>query len=176
MPIELTCTGCGQTLRVGDEHAGKKARCPQCGAVVPVPSGEAPAAPLAESSPFGNVDSGSESSNPFADFPAQSSNPYQSPTSSLPTGSVEAKPSHYYKPHRGGLILTFGILGLFCCAPLGIAAWVMGSADLKEIRGGQMDPGGQGLTQAGMILGIIATIFFAIGILIRILMVAGRMA
>jgi hypothetical protein len=37
MPIELTCPSCSQTLRVGDEHAGRKARCPQCRTVFDVP-------------------------------------------------------------------------------------------------------------------------------------------
>ena len=36
MPIECACP-CGRRLRVADEFAGKKARCPQCGAVVAVP-------------------------------------------------------------------------------------------------------------------------------------------
>jgi hypothetical protein len=64
----------------------------------------------------------------------------------------------YYKPHRGGLVLTFGILGLVCCMPMGIAAWVMGASDLGEIRKGQMDPSGQSTTQIGMILGIISVV------------------
>lgn len=38
--IEFDCA-CGTTLRVRDEHAGKKARCPGCGQVVSVPSGDA---------------------------------------------------------------------------------------------------------------------------------------
>jgi len=37
MPIETTCSGCGQRLRVADEHAGKKARCPSCQTVNLVP-------------------------------------------------------------------------------------------------------------------------------------------
>ena len=61
-----------------------------------------------------------------------------------------------WKPHRGGTVLTLGILGLVCCFPLGIAAWVMGATDLGEIRNGRMDPEGKSLTQVGMILGIIS--------------------
>lgn len=37
MPIETVCQGCGKRLRVGDEHAGKLAKCPQCQAVYTVP-------------------------------------------------------------------------------------------------------------------------------------------
>ena len=50
------------------------------------------------------------------------------------------------RPHRGGLILALGILGLVCCFICGIIAWVMGSNDLKEMAAGRMDPSGQGLT------------------------------
>jgi hypothetical protein len=38
MPIELTCCGCRKHLRVRDEVAGKRVRCPACGATVSVPS------------------------------------------------------------------------------------------------------------------------------------------
>lgn len=42
MPIELTCQGCQQRIRVADEHAGKKARCPNCQAINPVPGADTP--------------------------------------------------------------------------------------------------------------------------------------
>jgi len=70
------------------------------------------------------------------------------------------------KPHRGTLILVLGILGLIVCAPLAIAAWVMGASDLKEIDAGTMDPAGRGSTQAGKICGIIGTILMIVGIVI----------
>ena len=58
------------------------------------------------------------------------------------------------KPHRGTLILVLGILGLVICAPLGplgIAAWVMGNGDLKQIDAGDKDHSGRSLTNAGRI-------------------------
>ena len=70
------------------------------------------------------------------------------------------------KPHRGTLILVLGILGLVVCAPLGIAAWVMGSGDLKEMDAGTMDPAGRGTTQAGKICGMIGTVMFIISLVI----------
>ena len=70
------------------------------------------------------------------------------------------------KPHRGTLILVLGILGLVVCAPLAIAAWVMGAGDLKQIDAGTMDPSGRGTTQAGMICGIIGTILLIIGVIV----------
>jgi hypothetical protein len=64
------------------------------------------------------------------------------------------------KPHRGGMILAYGALGLIICPLLGISAWFMGSADLKEMKAHQMDPSGRSLTNAGRIVGMIGTIFF----------------
>jgi len=56
------------------------------------------------------------------------------------------------------LILTFGILGIACCFPFGIAAWIMGNNDLQQIDAGLMDPTGKGITNAGKICGIIGTV------------------
>ncbi|MCI0704448.1 MAG: hypothetical protein L0241_25620 [Planctomycetia bacterium] len=36
MPITFNCT-CGKTLRVPDEHAGRRAKCPACNAIVDIP-------------------------------------------------------------------------------------------------------------------------------------------
>ena len=41
MPIQVTCD-CGKTLKVKDEHAGKKLRCPACSEMITVPSGGPP--------------------------------------------------------------------------------------------------------------------------------------
>jgi hypothetical protein len=69
------------------------------------------------------------------------------------------------KPHRATLILILGILGLVVCGPCGIAAWIMGNNDLKEMDAGTMDPSGRGQTQAGKICGIIACVFMIIGVI-----------
>ncbi len=49
MPITSTCNGCGKTLAVADEYAGRQARCPECGTIytVPTPTPIQPIAPLA---------------------------------------------------------------------------------------------------------------------------------
>jgi hypothetical protein len=63
------------------------------------------------------------------------------------------------KPHRGTLILVLGILSLVGCGIFtGIPAWIMGNADLKEIRSGAMDKEGEQLTNIGRILGMVSTI------------------
>ena len=66
--------------------------------------------------------------------------------------------------HRGGLILTLGLLG-FCCFITGIMAWVMGSQDLNKMKAGTMDNSGEGLTRAGFVIGIITTVIGVLSML-----------
>ena len=75
------------------------------------------------------------------------------------------------QPHRGVMILVFGILGLVLCLVFGIIAWVMGSGDLQKMDAGIMDPTGRGLTMAGKICGMVSVALTVIGIGIWILMV-----
>ena len=37
MPIRFSCPSCGKTLKVGDQHAGKKSKCPGCGKPIVIP-------------------------------------------------------------------------------------------------------------------------------------------
>jgi len=81
------------------------------------------------------------------------------------------------RPHRGTLILVFGILGIVLCLPLGIAAWIMGNGDLAAMQRGEMDRSGESMTNAGKICGIVSVVLGAIGIvawvLLTIVFVAG---
>lgn len=61
------------------------------------------------------------------------------------------------RPHRGSTVLVYGILGLVVCQLLGVAAWRMGTDDLREMEYGQMDPSGRDMTNAGRICGMVAT-------------------
>jgi hypothetical protein len=74
------------------------------------------------------------------------------------------------KPHRGGMILTFGILGLLCCGIFAILAAVMGSNDLKEMQAGRMDRSGEGMTRVGQILGFVGIGLWVVGIAIRVVL------
>jgi hypothetical protein len=75
------------------------------------------------------------------------------------------------KPHRGVMILVFGILSIVCCFAFGIAAWVMGNSDLAEIAAGQMDPAGRDLTQAGKICGIVGLVLNGLGLILWVALV-----
>lgn len=70
------------------------------------------------------------------------------------------------KPHRGTTVLVLGILGIVACQPLGIAAWVMGNNDLREMNAGLMDPSGRDTTSAGRVCGIIGTVLMILWLLV----------
>lgn len=93
------------------------------------------------------------------------------------TTSTEAvAPASTQISHRGELVLTLGLLGLLLFAPLGIAAWILGNKDLASMREGIMDNSGEGMTLAGKVLGILASVLMVIGILLlfgAIVVVAG---
>jgi LSD1 subclass zinc finger protein len=71
------------------------------------------------------------------------------------------------EPHRGGLILTLGVVGLVASflhilavigLPLCISAWSMAQTDLKLMERGFMDRQGMSNTQAGRVCGIFGTV------------------
>ena len=67
------------------------------------------------------------------------------------------------KSHRAAAVLILGILSvvLFPCTGivLGIIAWCLGAADLRDMRSGLMDRSGEGMTRAGKICGIVGVTF-----------------
>lgn len=72
-------------------------------------------------------------------------------------------------PHRGVMILVFGILGLIVCPIFAIMSWIMGNKDLALIDAGRMDPAGRDLTKIGRILGMVGTGLLVLGIVFMIL-------
>lgn len=71
----------------------------------------------------------------------------------------------YPEQSQATTILVLGILGIICCAPLGIAAWIMGNKELEAIDAGRRNPENRGTANAGRIVGIVATVLFGLGIL-----------
>jgi uncharacterized membrane protein len=89
MAIEFRCTQCNKLLRTDDDTAGKAARCPACGAVVPIPS--------ATTGSGGALPPG-PGEDPFAggvrppSVPPDSGNPYQSPSPfATPSAAMSGK-------------------------------------------------------------------------------------
>jgi hypothetical protein len=87
-----------------------------------------------------------------------------SPFSGNPYAPSSGATGQFVNPHRGGLILVLGLVGIIMGCPIfSLMAWVMGSGDLREMRAGRMDRSGEGLTQAGQLLGMIPSILFIFG-------------
>lgn len=183
MPIETTCPSCRQKLQVGEEHAGKQARCPLCNEIYSVPPPQSAAAETAEDSgkwrmktpegqTYGPVGKGeldawvAEGRVSSECMLSSSTRPEWVHADAIYPALAEAKKrssatapraaERFVDGHRGGLILTIGIISWATGCPIfGICAWVMGSADLREMRSGRMDASGTGLTQAGQIIGML---------------------
>jgi Domain of unknown function (DUF4190) len=79
-----------------------------------------------------------------------------------------------YQPtqKQATVALILGILGVVICGVLAPVAMIMGRNSMKEIdaSGGQL--GGRGRALAGFVLGIIGTVFLAIGIIYLIAVVS----
>lgn len=87
-------------------------------------------------------------------------NPFTDLQAAAPVAEAVA-PRPYLVPHRGGMILAFGIIAwVFTCPIFSVVAWMLGASDLREMREGRMEPSGMGLTQAGHILGVIYSVLW----------------
>jgi len=224
MAIETKCPGCERTLRVGDENAGKQARCPMCNTIYVVPGGDTTKPPPSasgtgdpwymktpEGQVFGPVNRAelerwladgrisaecelrtreNQEWHPADEYFGVLSTSHQSATgqqtaavaeptarpteqspfrSGTPLTGGSATRGRFQVPHRGGMILAFGILGwVFTCPVFAVMAWVMGTSDLREMRSGRMDSSGMGLTQAGHMLGMIYTLLWLIVCIIAV--------
>ena len=51
MAIALTCSECERDMKVKDELAGRKIKCPECGSVLMVPSGAKKASAVVAGAP-----------------------------------------------------------------------------------------------------------------------------
>lgn len=123
---------CGQDMQILDEDLGVPVQCPGCAQSVIVRPGSTVAIPVPP--------------------PHRPAGP---PPISQPT---QLDYGQAVRPHRGVLILVLGILAFVGPCPgifFAIAAWIMANRDLERMAAGAMDPGGEGLTRAGRILGII---------------------
>lgn len=79
-------------------------------------------------------------------------------------------PSGYprLEPHRGTMILVFGILGIVLCGIFAVLAWIFGNTDLRKMDAGTMDAMGREMTNIGKILGMIGVALNILGIVIGI--------
>lgn len=148
MAIQFPCTHCKTILRIEERHIGKQARCPQCQTLNLV----------VESMQF--PENESEQAAP--------TNLYSTDFSATSSTSPRNQ-----QPHRAGLILALGIASLACnfCLIPSILAWILGKQDIRKMDQGIMDSEGRGMTQAGMIMGMVITFLFFLSITVWLLLV-----
>ena len=82
-----------------------------------------------------------------------------SPTAGPDHGPPIGTPPNLQSNHAD-LVLLLGIVSLFMCGPLGVIAWITGSADLRKIRNGLMSSRKIGTLKVGRALGIVGTCLF----------------
>lgn len=66
---------------------------------------------------------------------------------------------------RATTALVLGILGFLCCQLCAPFAWYYGNLEVKAVKAGTSAASNQGFAMAGMILGIIGTIFLVFALL-----------
>ncbi len=136
MSIEFSCAGCGQKLRVSDESAGKRAKCPKCSQVneIPTSADEDDLRLLPEEPPFPAGDS------PFQ--PSPTANPYSAPQAGYDAASeppIGGKVGNV--PADIGSILNYAVavwqknLGLLIGATVVLVGVSLAFAAVSEVIG-----------------------------------------
>jgi hypothetical protein len=179
MPTIVRCPHCQCQLKLPDEYFGRQVRCPSCKAefqaALPAPPAPipppGPPVPNISTTPYPTPNQGYPPPN--QGYPP----PYQQPDRGYdPPGGYYDEPRprrrREPKPHRGGVILTLGLLAFFL-SWFPLVGWIlagfcisMAQSDLPSLRNGRMDEGGLGMTQTGQVFGIIGAVINTIIIIV----------
>jgi predicted Zn finger-like uncharacterized protein len=159
MPETIACPQCGRSLRLPDGLLGQLVKCPSCGHVFTATQSSPPRpAPVAAAAPQARRSAA-------ADRPQDEDSP-------RPVPDHDRADEHPAAPHRGGLILALGILGLMlsCLPPVG---WILGgvamnlaNTDLQEMKDGRLDRSGRSLTETGRTCGVLAVVLASVVVLL----------
>jgi phage FluMu protein Com len=159
MPISLTCPKCSGKLRVADNLAGKKIKCPKCAAIVPVPASES-ASITAEATPAGpkGITADIPSREEMAD--EELVQPRRKARHIRRDSAAEAVSTII--PYKNGRALAAYYLGVFSLIPclgllLGPAALLLGILGLRYVQA-HPTAKGTGHALAGVILGSLTTL------------------
>jgi hypothetical protein len=164
----LACPACQRKLQVPESFFGQTVQCPQC-------AHQFNAEPHVEKVTVGPTASAAPAPQPRTraawdddDRPVRR-RPYDDDEDDDDYDDYGARRRRHEAPHRGGLILALGLIGLVGGMSLlglpfvlGPVAWILGNSDMREINEGRMDQSGEGLVQAGRVLGIISTVFLVL--------------
>jgi uncharacterized Zn finger protein (UPF0148 family) len=195
MAMVIHCEHCKAPLKLPDEYVGKEVRCPSCQKEFvarqemesPPPRREAPAhePDRRDDDPGVRRDEDRPSRRRERDddrgpddYSPRRRRDFEDDE---PRRGRSYDDRRYREAHRGGLILTLGILSIVAsclCALvgliLGISAATMASADNNKMRNGMMDPSGQGATTAGQVCGIIGIVVAVLNMILGCLIAVGN--
>lgn len=148
MAIEFPCPHCAQLLRVGDDSAGKTAKCPKCNGLASIPAGDAGTTPgFSGESPFGaplpssygpptpgSFGEAPAAKNPYSDTGA-ASNPFSSQPGfggNAPSVNPYASPATGYQPPTPGGPINPQVVGV---EPIWNYAWQLWQQNLGLLLG-----------------------------------------
>ncbi|MGH7169913.1 MAG: DUF4190 domain-containing protein [Gemmataceae bacterium] len=161
MPISLTCPKCSGKLRVADNLAGKKIKCPKCSAIVPVAAPKEDAimaeTPLAEHE---GIATAMSSQDDIDDEDIAEPKKAARKIRRDPTGDAVST----IIPYKNGRALIAYYLGVFSIIPclgllLGPAALVLGILGLRYVKANPTAKG-TGHAIAGIVMGGLTTLIY----------------
>ena len=164
-PTQIPCPQCRRPLLVPANLWRTRLKCPSCPATfVPAEVSAGPA------------HSGGPAPEPKETAPSRDRGPVRRPRTEDEGDEEDFK--RPLRPDRGGLVLVLGILSIvLSCAPLiglslGLAAWRVGSDDLRQMAYGRVDKSGKKTVTIGKTCGLIGTVlsalFFAVACLLAL--------
>jgi len=171
MPIQVSCPSCRRPLRVPDDLLGTTVKCPGCEEIFQAAVAEQPVGPAPEP---GDGLAVFERRDLFREeLPAPPRRTRSRRDRDDDDDEFDDPPPRRFRrdlpPHRGTLILVLGVISLFlawntCLGFIpGIPAYILGTADIKKMRMGLMDPRGESQTNTGRWIGLIASIINLVG-------------
>jgi predicted Zn finger-like uncharacterized protein len=176
MPISMTCPKCSGKLRVPDDLAGKKVKCPKCATVLPVAAPEGAA--ITKEKPPARSEGIAETITTLEEVDDD-----EAPRSRKIARSVRRDPAEEAVstiiPYKNGRALAAYYLGVFSLIPcagllLGPAALVLGILGLRYVKANPTAKG-TGHAIAGIVLGGLTTLGnWGLGIILVIAAIVSR--
>lgn len=163
MPISLTCPECSGKLKVADNLAGKKIKCPKCACVFPAAAPEEAAitAQVPPASEPQGITSALDSDEELLDD-EEDVRPRRSARNIRKNASEEAVSTLI--PYKNGRALAAYYCGVFSFIPcaghlLGPAALILGILGMRYVKANPTAKG-TGHAIAGIIMGALTTLFY----------------
>jgi len=173
MAIRFTCQ-CGQELQARDEHAGRKTRCPKCGAEPIIPGARAESEQSKEDAAPGGrrreFDEEDEKIQAQRAAPPRAGRREYAAEDDVEERRERPGPSGTSGKAVASLVL--GFLAFGCNVLTGIPAIILAIMSFRDISASNGRLKGQGVAIAGIVLSVIGILFAGPAILIALLLPA----